>query len=214
MDAIIDALGPNGWLELRNVSSDKDLMEISKSIGQILPHPNGRIIDLIQPKSGENTIVGTFSNRFGFERFPLHTDTAFWTTPARYVLLGSAHQSACPTMLMSAKAIWNILGKDAVNCAQRAVFKVKTINHRFFASLLFKEDNAVGIKYDPTCMFPANAFALSFQKHIAEVEECLPKDEFVWNGSNALLIDNWNVLHGRGPAVENEKRLLKRIYLK
>ena len=39
-------------------------------------------------------------------------------------------------------------------------------------------------------------------------------DSFEWSERNVLVVDNWNVLHGRGPQPLNEgERVLERVYI-
>jgi alpha-ketoglutarate-dependent taurine dioxygenase len=211
MSQLHSDLRTNGWIEIDNISSDIDLVNISKEIGKIIPQQNGELIYKLTPSNGKSSVKGTFSNRYGFNSFPLHTDTAFWTVPVRYILLSSLYRSDCNTVLTSASSILNLLElKDREN-AQRAIFKIKTTQSQFYSSLIFNERNDTGIKYDSACMFPANNFAKSFVQKLSESR--IPVNEIKWKGNNAIIIDNWKMLHGRGAALIDEKRELKRIYI-
>lgn len=202
-----------GWSLIENVASDYELESISNSVGHIVPHPNGKLIDKIVPNSGEGKVVGTLSNIFGLDRFPLHTDTAFWPTPARFVLLSCATVSKCDTYFVSKETIWRNLGPDAIKGAERAVFKIKTNSRQFYSSLIFRQDDVTGIKYDLTCMYPANKSAENFVANMRDIETRIEPNRVSWSGNKAIIFDNWKVLHGRGPAIINEDRLLKRIYI-
>ena len=204
-------LRTNGWIEINNISSDNDLVDIANEIGQIIPQRNGELIFNLTPSNGENSVKGTLSNRHGFNAFPLHTDTAYWPIPVRYILLSSKFPSCCKTLLTSATSILNQLDVRDREDAHKAIYKIKTTNSQFYSSLLFNENSVKGIKYDSACMFPANKSARAFVQKMGEVE--IPLNEITWKGNNAIIIDNWKMLHGRGNALITEKRELKRIYI-
>lgn len=142
----------------------------------------------------------------------LHTDTAFWINPVRYILFGIKEVSCCTTQIALASDIFNRMEIQDRKDIERAIFKVKTVNKQFYSPLIFKDYTTSGIKYDPSCMTPANKFAEKFVKNILEID--YPVTEIKWSGKKALIIDNWKVLHGRGEALVNEERELKRIYIK
>jgi alpha-ketoglutarate-dependent taurine dioxygenase len=210
-DQMLDKLESNGWLELENISSDHELIRISRTLGQIVLQGSDELIYKLNPNNGEKGIKGTFSNRFGYGYFPLHTDTAFWTIPVRYILLSATRISSCNTILTSASCLLDQLSVNERKEAERAIFKIKTIHSQFYSSLLFTENNIMGIKYDPTCMTPVNNCAKKFVKKMEEIKPNLK--EIKWSGNNAVIIDNWKALHGRGIASINETRELKRIYI-
>jgi alpha-ketoglutarate-dependent taurine dioxygenase len=201
----------NGWVEIQNISSDDELLNISNHIGQIVPQRNGHMIFTLTPTEGENSTKGTFSNRYGFNPFPLHTDAAFWTIPIRYILLSSAHPSCCNTILVSVNSLLNRLENNDKKNALKAIFKVRTTHSQFYSSLFFNENNVSGVRYDSTCMFPANNSAKLFTLTMNELE--IPEIRIQWTGKNAIIIDNWRMLHGRNTAFKDEKRELKRIYI-
>ncbi len=103
-----------GWTELEGISSAEDLLRIARSLGDITPHPNGDYLEIVTPKDGENLMKGTFSQRYGYSSFPLHTDTAFWPRPARYLVLGMLAKSECDTFILSVRSIINSLSKASL----------------------------------------------------------------------------------------------------
>lgn len=204
-------LQTNGWVEIENISSDKDLLKLSNELGQIIPQHGGQLIYKLSPSNGKNSVRGSFSNIHGFGSFPLHTDTAFWSVPVRYILLSSIYPSSCNTILTNSHLMLNQFeSKDREN-AKRAIFKVRTSHSQFYSTLIFNEKKDTGIKYDPACMFPVNKYAIAFVQKIKEIE--MPIVEIKWKGTNSLVIDNWKIFHGRNAAFIDEKRELKRIYI-
>jgi alpha-ketoglutarate-dependent taurine dioxygenase len=208
---ILDKLEINGWIEIENITSDEDLIDISKSIGQIITHPSGHIINRLKPNNGNEKVKGTFSNRFGFGNFPLHTDTAFWTIPVRYVLLSSTRISSCPTFVVSTSSLFNQLNLSDLKEIERAIFKIKIPSNQFYSSLIFRENNIEGLKYDSACMVPANRQAKNFVDKLEKSK--IRMNEINWSGNKAVIIDNWKMLHARGTAFRDENRELSRIYI-
>jgi len=208
-----EILDSEGWVELETNSSDEELLSIAKSIGAIAKHPNGQEIFELKPKNGLSSVKGTFSNRFGFKQFPLHTDTAFYARPIRYMMLHSIDESQCSTTILHSDSILNSLSKEEYDLARKAVFTIKTNSATFYSSLLFIHNNIKGFKYDPTCMFPANKAGKIIESRIRNALRTCNKVPLKWSGNNTLIIDNWKCLHGREASKEDYKRVLKRIYI-
>lgn len=206
-------LKEKGWIELESGSTDEELNNLAGYIGQIINHSNGENISKLNPKSSVDSIKGTLSSVYGYGNFPLHTDTAFWAIPARFILLHSIDKSSCNTHVLPATEIWNSLTREDKKNAERAIYLIKTTQQQFFSSLLFKINNIKGLKYDPMCMIPFNESAKQIQPKLQKVLFGLPHFEIEWTGNNTLIIDNWRILHGRGSAENDIYRELKRIYI-
>jgi alpha-ketoglutarate-dependent taurine dioxygenase len=208
-----EKLEKKGWVEFENISTEGDLIEIANKFGKIVNHPNGELIGLLKPNDGEKVIKGTFSNIYGFNSFPLHTDTAFWIKPARYLLLNSIYSSSCSTFFISTETILNHFSNTELGQCRGAIFKVKTIHEQYYSSIFFNHNSITGLKYDPSCMFPANSKAKAFVNKFEQIISDIPLEKVKWTGNNAVIIDNWKMLHGRDTALKSEKRELRRIYI-
>lgn len=211
MNTILKELNLKGWTEVHGVTSDSDLLMIARNIGQIRPHTNNEIIFSLKPNKGEDKLKGTFSNIYGYNGFPLHTDTAFWNKPVRFILLSSYRSSKCQTILTSVDTLFGNFNLNEIKSAERAIFKVRTPHCQFYSSIIFKENGITGFKYDPNCMKPANYHGKQFVELIngKSIETINVK----WSGNKAVVIDNWKMLHGRNAVDPNENRELKRIYI-
>lgn len=202
-----------GWTEFKSGSSDSELISIASEIGNILKHPNGQDVFLLKPKSENESLLGTFSNKHGLMDFPLHTDTAFYKNPARFILMHSVHSSTCDTTIIRKSDFWDLLTDMDKKKAERAIYLVKTNKERFYTSFIFKENNEYGIKYDPTCMLPFNKFAKDFDEIFQGIISGIEPMRIKWTEGKTLIIDNWKTLHGRKSAVKDTTRVLKRIYI-
>lgn len=202
-----------GWTEFSSGSSDTELISIASDIGKLLKHPNGQNVFTLKAKLENDSVKGTFSNRHGLNDFPLHTDKAFYKKPARYVLMHSNKPSICDTTLLPKTVFWDLMTNSDKRKAERAIYLVKTNREKFYTSFIFKENNEEGFKYDPSCMSPFNKNAKDFDQIFNKIlSEVLPIN-INWTENKTVIIDNWNILHGRKSAQKDIKRELKRIYI-
>lgn len=208
-----EILNKAGWLEFQGAKTNEELISLAKVIGQIQKHPNGSEIFTLTPKNGVKSTKGTFSSKYGYGKFPLHTDTAFYTQPIRYMILSMNKSSDTFTTLLTMERLFDGLNPEEEYIASRAIYKVKTSESSFYSSLIFKNNGAKSIRYDPTCMFPANNHAKEFDAKLQEMFAQLEPEIITWNEPKTLVIDNWKVLHGRSSTKENEQREMKRIYI-
>jgi len=204
-----------GFFEVNNISSSEDLSKLASSIGQIIPHPNGEKIYTLSPNTGEDAIKGTLSNRFGLSEFPLHSDTAFWSQPSRYIVMGMIKESSCDTQLISWNEIFSVLSPQAKNYAKNASYIIDTIDEKKYTSLFFSNNGERGLRFDPCCMKPANKAARKFHDEMLMIQQNLKPKKIIWSGKKAIVIDNWQYLHGRSiVSAHDKKRKLLRIYIR
>lgn len=207
------SLKEKGWAEFNSDSTDSELISIASNLGEIIKHPNGQSVFSLKPKSEDNAVKGTFSGKHGLNHFPLHTDTAFYKKPVRYILMHSINPSNCDTTLLSKNSFWDLMTKVQKTKAERAIYLVKTNREKFYTSFIFRDNDEQGFKYDPSCMSPANKYAKEFDKIFNEILLDISLINIKWSGNKTILIDNWNILHGRKSAQNDIKRELKRIYI-
>lgn len=151
-----------------------------------------------------------FSNIHGYGPFPLHTDTAFWSVPARFVLMQAQTASSTPTVILGPEHVARLLSHA---CASRAIFRSKRIGGAIYCSPLLDHVVPGSVRYDPAHMEPANNAARDF---VALVEEQRASSSIIfhWTGNNAVLIDNWLCLHGREAVDASDcERSILRMYL-
>lgn len=202
-----------GWFEIENILSNDDLLNLAMKLGEIMKHPNGELIAELQPKSKEKAVKDTLSHRHEYGSFPLHTDTAFWSKPARFVILSSKQLSTCSTVIIHQDDIWKRLNSEERKNAEKAIYVIKTPQGQHYCSLLFQEDGVKGFRYDPTTMIPVNKSAKLFQKMLDSIIPSIEPTQINWTGNKAVVFDNWRTLHGRNNADKTELRTIKRIYL-
>lgn len=210
---IVERLTHLGWAKVAGVSSVNALLKIATQLGRPIPSPSGELIKNIRPVSSIDAIPGTFSSRYGRGAFPFHTDTAFWTIPARYVLLRQEGDCRRETRIMTIDSLFRESSKVAA-ALQQSTWIVKTPGSARYCSMQFHHNRRRGIRYDPACMIPANPSARLVDTEMRRYTSTAPFDCAFWRPCQALLLDNWRVLHSRGPSPKNEgPRVIQRIYV-
>lgn len=212
IDRIKQKLNKDGWVLFNNPNQDEILLEIASKIGNIMLHPNKKRIDYLTPKDKSKAIKNTFSHKYGFERFPFHTDTAFWNTPCRYVLMSSENISSTETLVLTLEEL-NNLSTEEINVLEKSIFVVNTNLSSFYCTIINRINGISFIRFDTNTMKPMNSSA---KKAILIFEDIINKSKIhkiKWDNHKILLLNNWKVLHSRSSVNYDEKRILKRIYI-
>ncbi|UXD71072.1 TauD/TfdA family dioxygenase [Sphingobacterium faecium] len=209
------SLEENGWAEVHSAFSDIELIDYVKKFGDIINHPNGNIIDELKPKDKSLAIKKSFSYQFEFKSFPLHTDTAFWHLPARYLILYSDVKSNAATTVINFNTIIYKANSNLDPLLRDGIFLEKTPSTAFYTKLLNRYLNRSFIRFDPNTMYPMNKEAKETCKMITDVINHVTPYRIEWNIPKLVIIDNWHCLHGREEVntVTDTNRILKRIYL-
>ncbi|MDH5326952.1 MAG: hypothetical protein OEZ58_08765 [Gammaproteobacteria bacterium] len=208
-------LRADGWVEFNDIPSIQSVVCLAREFGEIIPHPDGKDFNIVTPKQKNAAYPGTLSNLHGFDEFPLHTDTAFWPVPARYLVLAMLNKNSYSSNVVNANKVFESLDHDVRKAARDAVFKVHTPLGDFDASAIFEESGEIGFRFNACCMTPANVTAKSFLVAFDHALRCTTPNTLQWTGSKAVIIDNWKVLHGRSAIRDflTERKLI-RIYVK
>ncbi len=203
----------NGWCVINAKLNDSELINFSEKFGRIIPDNNGKIIQYLKPKPNQNGIRDSFSYNFGYLSFPFHTDTSFWSIPARYIIMTSENQSNCTTNLFDFNQILQGCTYNELLDLKKSVFVQKTFSEQKFTNLIFQENEILGIRFDPNIMFPYNEYSKKTLDLINSSIQKLKTFQIEWTGNNIVIIDNWRFLHSRGDSTKDKNRILKRIYL-
>lgn len=207
-------LKEQGWTIVHGITSQLDLLAVALSVGRPKSSPTGEIVKLLIPRLSEESRDRTLSGTYGTGQFPLHTDTAFWPLPSRYLVFRATGDIRRATTLLSFAALLEKLGTDFRRLAERSIWSATTHRKAFYCSMVFKVGNERCWRYDSQCMSPANKAASQVRRildtRLAEIRET----ELYWTEGTSVVVDNWKVLHGRGPMpVAERQRTLERIYV-
>lgn len=212
----LDFLEKNGWCIINTPSMDLDCIPnlLIKKFQLDFKIKSS----FIHPKSSTNDLKGkysTFSSIYGFDSFPLHTDTAFRKVPTRFLIMKSLHHSSTATVFFNFIDFYNNLSEKYKTYFNNAIFSIKSTDGSYYNSLFLDKDKKF-IRFDPLLMIPQNIAANHCLKILCEQQnEKKNLLKISWDGANILIIDNWKILHGREKVVELEYnfRKIKRIYV-
>jgi hypothetical protein len=99
--------------------------------------------------------------------------------------------------------------------AKQSVWLVRVGMCSFYSSMVSRQGMHAIYRYDANCMVPVNSAARQVQLELERIMSSDPGNPVAWRVSQAIVISNWNVLHGRGPGPEAEgQRILERIYVR
>jgi hypothetical protein len=196
------------------IDSTAKLLDLARSFGRPRESPSGELIKELRITSSDRAKKGTLSGCFGETMFPLHTDTAFWRIPAKYLVMRVRGDMRRQTIFLPFE---NRIGHSEAEISKwimTSLWYRRTSGTQVCCHMKFRIRNQVGYRFDMQTMVPVNSSALSFVKYIERI--CMGSEiqAINWSPGMAAVIPNWHVLHGRGsgPADESE-RIMERIYV-
>ncbi|MGK9121087.1 TauD/TfdA family dioxygenase [Olivibacter jilunii] len=209
----IKKLNEVGWVEIEKSFDNGELLSLASSFGTVLAHPNQQLIDILTPKDRNKAQFGTLSFKYEYGKFPLHSDTAFWVRPSKYVILANSIENKTATTIFNIRQAVARLDFHRKEILKRSVYLVKTKNTSFYSSLMSYFNGEFLFRYDPMCMRPFNAISNKAEAIINEIFSQSTPMEITWQKPKVLIFNNWICLHGRNP-IDDPNRILKRIYIK
>jgi len=208
-------LQTRGWAVVKGIESSANVLELGRALGHPVPSPNGEIVKEIRITDAATAVPGSQSALYGTGPFPLHTDTVFWPTPVRYVILRGSGDTRRPTTLMRFSELLDKCGGGAAAMAAASIWTVGPGSRRFYCSLRFRHAGAVGWRYDADLMSPANRAAIAIRRMLHPILTGDVADRIYWSGDSAVVIANWQALHARGPEPPDEgPRIIERLYVR
>jgi hypothetical protein len=203
-----------GWTNVEGIQGNSDLLELARSIGRPRLAPTGELIKRLTPRPSVDSGMRTLSRSFGMGTFPLHTDTAFWPLPCRYLVFRATGDVRRRTTLMTFSRLLEGFGPLELALIQNSIWLARTPSRSFYCSMMFRSGQETVWRYDAQCMEPVNKAAGQINEVIKEKLTRGIKDYIDWTQHSVSVIHNWSVLHGREPMPDNEHcRLLERIYV-
>lgn len=200
---------------LFNCGKEGSLEELALSLGKPVASVPGRPpVDVLVPKSKEDSQPGTLSYLNGDGAFPFHTETAYWPNPVDLVILKCVEPGAGSrsTILVDG---WNLgLDRDTVKRLTRTIVVVRNGRRSFIASLAKLEDDRLSVRYDPACMRPTSSEDAIMLNTLQTSLSNADHTRIVWKSGQCLVFDNRRMLHSRSESsVPDPDRRLERIYV-
>lgn len=203
-----------GWTRIANVGSSDDVLALASRLGTPLPSANGDLMKKLSVVPTEEGAPSSLSAQFGTGAFPLHTDTAFWSRPARYLLMRVDGDKRRPTTILTFRRVLDGCSERVKQLIGTTSWKLRTPSINTYCSMQFRLENTVGWRYDRQCMSPANRAAREVDEAIQAAFATLRPEEIDWSESGLIVVSNWAALHGRGSGpIDEGERILERLYV-
>ena len=203
----------DGWALVRAHADNENelsslVVAVAQSLGRCLQNKRGSLVAEIAPRKATQGNPASLSGKYGYGVFPLHSDTAHWTVPCRFVVIGCRRPGASPvpTLLLDTADLGLSAGEQAL--ASSALFFVRNGRRSFYSSIL--SPRRYFARCDPGCMEPVDDKGIaalnlySIERHRVRVISVLLRT------GEILILDNWRILHGRAAVGLDTDRLLLR----
>ena len=203
-----------GWTHIEGIDNEASLLGLAKSIGRPLRSATGEFVKELRIMPCSEAAPKTLSGTFGTGGFPLHTDTAFWAVPARYLVMRVIGDKRRTTPVCAFSTLFERSGGLKVESIQKSVWSLRASTGAVYCKMTLPTRTASpGLRYDRQCMTPANAAAREVEAFLSSLTDNVVQ-EISWSDGMAVVIDNWRSLHGRGQEPPQERsRILQRIYV-
>lgn len=205
-----------GWATFSWEGTRAALLKLARELGEPIPSRKaGDLVDRLVPTTAEKAHLRSMSTLFGEGAFPFHTDAAYLRIPPRFAILRHAEGEfvSRPTLLLDSQRL--PLSSYALNILRREVWLVNGGRGRFYTPIL-NETLVPGTtiaRFDRNCMKPVGDEASRSLEILENVLALSEPQSISWSKARVLIVDNWRVLHARGPkpSEENESRVLERV---
>lgn len=210
----VASLRADGYVDLGVYKVGQSVAEVAESISHWLGVEAPSAVDDLTANPTTAKPKNTYAGNFGFDALPMHTDLAHWHLPPRYVLLRCiVGDPDVFTRLIHSNEVLRQFPNDLV---ARALFRPRRrLSGKLF--LLRLRQNEI-FRWDQLFLTPEN-------REGKEIWEWMISSGGVAHGRNAveivldkpgrtILLDNWNVLHSRGPVnpASSVSRRIARVY--
>jgi L-asparagine oxygenase len=211
----------DGFVLGKSVAPELSTVELAQqlgrvvSIGELLPYSAIPKVQSLKPRSTAEGNQSQYSGNYGFCAFPLHTDLAHWAVPPRYLLMRCIVGS---TDVFTNILHWShVIDMVRMDVLQKAVFtarKRRPGHSGLFRALSHDEQSRI-LRWDPLFLKPLNQHARTLSSLMLNLDWTRTVTNILLEQSgDALLIDNWKMLHGRSQvAAQSAARHIERAYL-
>jgi hypothetical protein len=212
---LLETVQDRGWAHIPGVNGSSELLSLAMSLGKPVENARHELISELRVAASADARPLTLSAAFGTGAFPLHTDTAFWPTPARFLVMLAEGDIRRTTTVCSIRRIMESGGYRLMNLIEKSVWIVRGKDgSRYGQMTLSTQSIRSGVRFDRQCMKPANDSAREVAAYLDTGDCAATVEHLEWKPHTAVVISNWQTLHGRGSQPPNEQqRILKRIYV-
>jgi hypothetical protein len=173
-----------------------EILEIGSSLGQARTGRGGRLIETLAVVSADQANANSLSARYGTGTFPLHTDGAHLPEPPHFLVLACVRPGSSPVPTVLARFDALGLGPAEIEVCEAAPFLVRNGRRSFYSTIL--APSRPFVRFDSGCMAAINDAAIEITQTILACAGSLSLPSIEWAPGDILVIDNWQILHGRG----------------
>jgi alpha-ketoglutarate-dependent taurine dioxygenase len=216
MTASMFELRDQGWLYLDGACKTEMLHATASQFGTVVLAPTGEAVRQLVPIDALAAKPRSLSSGHGRGKLPFHTDTAFWPTPARLVVLHATGDLRRSTYLLSWKSVLDSLAPNQVQDLRGSVWLASIPpSTNFYATSIFNVSRQKACRYDTNVLEPVNESAERTMQAVQVAISKLTPIEIRWTPNSCLVINNWTTLHSRGDEPKDEQqRIIYRVYVR
>lgn len=197
LDCLRPTLDEKGWALIPSADAPpvEEFSQTLRQFGRPVP-VRGEYVQRVVPLDVSKARPSSLSVKFGLGEFPLHTDAAHHTTPARWLVL----QCEDPGEIAVGTKVLHFQSRhfteEQMATIGDSLFLVRNGRYSFYTSIL--RDRRF-IRYDPGCFVALDAKAKHTCEIFREISQTDATKAVRLNKGDMLVIDNWTSLHGRDP---------------
>ena len=139
-----EELKNTGWVQINGIKNDDQLVSFAKCLGVPVPVSTISCIAGLRPTSHYQAAPHTLSSRYGLGAFPLHTDTAFWPLPARYLIMRILGDHSRPTTILDFKTAFSYCSSRELRDIRQSIWRIRVPGLQFYCSMQFNHHHQVG----------------------------------------------------------------------
>jgi hypothetical protein len=213
---LLASLTQRGWVRHVAESADADaVLDEIRRLGDLLGTRaggrGGAPEEVVRPQTSDDAHPRSLSAQYGLNPLPFHVELSHRPRPCRYLLLGCIDPGSpsAVTMLLD----WLTLGfsSEELHLLAGAPIFVRTGRRSFYSTVL-PPDRAF-LRYDPCCLEAVDERGRSALSLVERRLALGSPDTHEWRRGDILIIDNWRVLHARGPSEHGSGRRLARVLI-
>lgn len=200
-DNHLGRLAATGWISGEADEADETRLSaailcIASGLGEVIPGRGRQEVERIVPQSAVSSYRGSLSSLHGLAPLLLHTDTAHWPVPCRYLVMACVDPGPlpAPTALLDTRAIH--LTREQRDASLSAVFLIRNGRKSFYGTI--SSAGRPFIRFDLGCMEgQSDACSTAVSAYTGRTSTSRTTS-CEWTPGKVLVIDNWRMLHGRG----------------
>ena len=214
MASLAETMHEYGYVLLSQYAPELSGQEVADAIGVRVAGQLGRL-HVVMPGPADTAIPNTYSGRYGYDGFPLHTDLAHHRKPPKYLMLRCVRgHSEVLTTLMDAYEIVARVGSSVL--ARTLVQPRRPVDGKRALLAIWDQHAGRGrVRWDEEYLRAASrGGAEGMVRMRTEIQHAAAMPFALRRRGDTLLIDNWRMLHGRSAVpTACRNRVIERVYL-